>query len=352
MAEDSIGRMRRRVWCETLSFEELCAPAVLRLLARFRLDVLLAVRPWHLGEVGEVVARLRGAGLHVALWPMLDDARGRWASARSAPAFAELVAELAERAPAAAELVIDLEPAIFDLTRWKAWRPSGWGGAVRGLGAAGAAGVAGVARAAAVVKAARASDAARPGAARRHDRYALGREVLARAALRWCARDGAAPGQAGASSSAAPSSWRVSTAVMPVVPFDGAGQWMQRALGTPADDLPVQHHSVMAYTSLLEGWSRGLVDRRRAEWLLAVCARKTRARWGTRAGLSLGAVGTGAFGDEPVYRGPLELARDVAIARAAGIDELSLFELGGVLRRPPAEAWLEALWGERAPVGR
>jgi hypothetical protein len=98
----------------------------------------------------------------------------------------------------------------------------------------------------------------------------------------------------------------------------------------------------MAYTSLFEGWSRGLVDRRRAETMLAMCARLTRFRFGERAGISLGTIGVGAFEDEPCYRSPAELARDVAIAAAAGITELSVFDLGGILRRAPAEAWLEA----------
>jgi hypothetical protein len=56
-------------------------------------------------------------------------------------------------------------------------------------------------------------------------------------------------------------------------------------------------------------------------------------------------VGTGAFGDEPSYRSVDELRRDVAIATAAGITDLSLFDLGGILRRGPAAAWLEALAG-------
>ena len=63
--------MRRRVWCETLPFEELCAPGVLHLLARFHLELLLAVRPWQLAEIPGVVARLRDAGVVVALWPDL-----------------------------------------------------------------------------------------------------------------------------------------------------------------------------------------------------------------------------------------------------------------------------------------
>src|SRR5262249_13382791 len=62
---------------------------------------------------------------------------------------------------------------------------------------------------------------------------------------------------------------------------------------------------------------------------------------GTRAGLSLGVVGTGAFGHEPTYPSVNELAFDVTLARHAGIDDLALFDLGGVLARN-AEVWLEA----------
>ena len=117
-------------------------------------------------------------------------------------------------------------------------------------------------------------------------------------------------------------------------------------LGTPATALDVDRHSVMAYTSLYEGWSRGLVNRARAERLFQLTARLTHARFGARASLSIGTVGTGAFGDEIGYRDPRELARDVALARAAGFDELALFDLGGVVRRAPAEAWFDAFVGE------
>ena len=51
---------------------------------------------------------------------------------------------------------------------------------------------------------------------------------------------------------------------------------------------------------------------------------------------------TGALDHEPVYRGPFELADDVAIAASCGVTDLTLFDLGGVMRRGPAEAWLEA----------
>ena len=271
--------MRRRIWCETLAFADV-APA-LPLLARFRLDLLLAVRPWQLADVGDAVARAKDAGVHVAVWPMLSDADGRWASVATTvgmTAFADALL-----ASDADELVLDLEPPIAQMTKLKALRPT-W--------------------------------TARAG-------FGTARDVFSALIARWRPR-------------------RVTTAVIPLV----AGTPLERLLGTPTD-LPVDSHSVMAYTSLFEGWSRGLVGRRRAELLLAACARVARLRWGDRAGLSLGTVGAGAFRDEPCYRDVAELARAVAISRAAGIEDLSLFELGGVLRRAPAEAWLEALCEDR-----
>src|SRR6185437_10729070 len=116
----------------------------------------------------------------------------------------------------------------------------------------------------------------------------------------------------------------------------------QEALGTPVFDVAWDHVSPMLYTSMIEGWSRGLLARGDARALLAAACRAALRRFGPAAGASLGAVGTGALGDEPTYRGPAELADDVALAGAAGVDDLALFDLGGVLRRPPAEAWLEA----------
>jgi hypothetical protein len=133
------------------------------------------------------------------------------------------------------------------------------------------------------------------------------------------------------------------SAVWPLVALDppGARGW-QSLLGTPVDALATERVSVMMYTSILQGWSRGTLRRRDATALLAAASERVSGRWGARAGLSLGCVGTGALLDEPVYRDPRELAEDVAIARAGGCHDLSLFDLGGVLGREPAEAWLDA----------
>jgi hypothetical protein len=273
------------VWCETLPFEQL--PAAIPLLARYQVDLLLAVRPWQLAEIATVVERVRGAGVFVGLWPMLADEDGRWANARSCGKFIAFTDALLAQVPAVDELVIDLEPPFAQLARWVRGRP----------------------------------------ARMQASHYRAARDAYAAATRRWHATH------------------RITTAIMPMLAFEFAGQWMQRVLGTPTSALVVDRHSVMAYTSLFEGWSRGVVDRRRAEQLLVACARFGRRRFGERAAMSLGCVGAGAFGVEPSYRDASELARDVAIARRAGIEELALFDLGGVMRRLPAEAWFEAFAG-------
>ena len=229
---------------------------------------------------------------------MLADEDGRWASASSMAkyvAFAEHVVDVLNPA----EVVIDLEPAFDRLRNWKALR---------------------------------AAPKADPTEVKAYERS---RSDLASAIARWRTRS--ADNQR---------ALRVTTAVIPVVALDPSWAWagvMQRLLGTPVDGLDVDRHSVMAYTSLLEGWSRGLVNRGRAEWLLARFAARTARKWGPRGAVSLGTVAPGAFGDEPSYRSPRELARDVKIARAAGVTELSLFDLGGVMRSPDPQAWLHAL---------
>jgi hypothetical protein len=281
--------VRRRVWCEMLPFAEL-SPALLEKLAVRRIDLRLAVRPWQLSEIAGIAARVRDAGVYLGLWPMLGDEHGRWASVRSMVGFIALADEVIARVPDVAELVIDLEPPHEVLARWKALRP------------------------------------AFPTA----QGYREAREALTAAIKRWKFTSG---------------SLRVTTAVLPLLPLELRGEWIQRALGTPATALPVDVHNTMAYSSLYEGWSRGLVGRRRAELLLALTARLAHRRFRERAAISLGCVGPGAFGDEPGYRDVRELQRDIAIATRASIDEIALFDLAGVVRRGDTDAWLDALCG-------
>jgi hypothetical protein len=278
----------RRIYSEMLPYRDLVRPRTLELLARHDLELVLAVRPWDVDGLAEVVRAVHGAGISLSLWPMLADDRGRWASVHNAHEFSALALAMCNRLDGAdvrpREVMFDLEP------------PFGEARSIFGLAS----------------KSMRGSK--------------TGARELARAAAELHAREIA-----------------TSVAVWPLVALDAPGEtgW-QGLLGTPVDVLGSGHVSVMMYTTILEGWSGGTLRRRDATALLAKAATRAVDRWGTKAGISVGCVGTGAFSDEPIYRAPSELAEDVAIASAAGCERLTLFDLAGVLAREPAEAWLDA----------
>ncbi len=279
-----------RVYAETLSPAEVAHHG--GLLRRFGCDLVLAVRPFHLTEIAPAVRTLEDLGVRVALWPMIEDAKGRWPSVKNADAwiwFAEEVLRVLEKARAPLrEVLFDLEPPF---------------GSVRAL---------------------------TPG------------HFSPAALMRMAKRDPHAHGRAALVSFRQSLKARgiiVSAAIVPLCVF--SPRW-ERVLGTPVTAVNADLPSVMAYTTIYEGWSRGVFSRSDALTLLATTARRTVEAYGPRAGISLGTVGTGAFEDEPIYRSPDELLADVVVARKAGVHKLTLFDLGGVTRRGPPEAWLEA----------
>jgi hypothetical protein len=305
-AADPLARAPKlRVYCETLPYEEVTRPRTIALLRRHDLELVLAVRPWQLGELPDVARALRDGGVAVSIWPMLSDDEGRWASAHNAPSFVSFMRRAADTLVSAGvtphEVLLDLEPPFVHA---RALAASGGSDAGAGTGSLGK------------LRPQTTSAAAMAGASAKL--MAAVAELHARGIATACA-------------------------VWPLVALDApdARGW-QSLLGTPVDALATGRVSVMMYTSILEGWSRGAVRRRDATALLAAASARVASRWGASAGMSLGCVGTGALEDEPVYRAPSELAEDVALARAGGCTDLSLFDLGGVLHREPAEAWLDA----------
>lgn len=309
---------RRRIWCETLPTRALGEPRALGLLRRFDLRPIVAVWPsTSIAELTRALLAIAGEGLPVAIWPMLADGDGRWANAGNVEAFARFALALAEdlsrRGLAPGEVAIDLEPSSEDLRASLVV-----GGRAEGP-----------AKAALHAHWLPLSIDRRAFTRARDHLRALGDALRARGVL-------------------------VSAAVPPTVLLDprgGGPRPFQELLGTPVDGLAWDHVSVMLYTSILEGWSRGALRREDVRGFLGLAAADAAARYGDRAGGSLGAVGVGAFGDEPIYRSAAELADDVAITTAAGVEDLTLFDLGGVLRRDAPEAWLSA-FTETPPAGQ
>jgi hypothetical protein len=254
--------------------------SILEVLAARRVQLLLAVQPGPLRPVLRVLDRAESLGLAVGLWPMLHDVDGRWWSARNGDAFLAWVETLLSGVRGR-----PIETLALDVEP-----PID---ELRGL-----------------VAGRLPSSGFRRGGPSRAD------EVLALAADRGL---------------------ETFAAVLPPVVWSRGGA---RCLGHGIEER-VDRLSPMAYASLFEGYSRGWVRRRVAHGLVRATAQQVGRL--PNASLSLGCVGLGALGDEPLYRGPGELAEDVAAARGEGVDDLALFNLAGLLERPPAEAWLDAL---------
>jgi hypothetical protein len=286
------------VFVEDLEPSELLRPAVVKLLVDHGLAPIVSVRPWNVTETLEARVALEQAGLPVTLWPMLDDAAGRWVNVRTVAAMRPFVQGIADAARTSAptlplRVLLDLEPPIDDVRKVIHSRS-----------------VFALARLAGILAA--------PGGTR--ELAALVGDLRQRKG-------------------------EVSAAVVPFVLADGPLGGVSRLLGVKTSRAACDPAWIMAYSTLFAGYSRGYVDRARALGLVGMAARRARQRFGTGAALALGCVGTGALGDEAVYRDHEELAADVAVAIREGIERLALFDLKGVLGRAEPERWLGAFVG-------
>ena len=282
---------RRRIYSELVPLDQLARAPILAPLAEREVQLLAAVQPGGRDDALRVVERAREIGLSIGLWPLLPDDRGRWLHSENADEFArwidELIVEIDRRGLSIDALVLDLEPPIAEVRRLTGGRL----GAVRAW------------------------------LSRRTD-PSVHRAIVAMLAER------------GIESIAA--------IMAPVIVPGASGRGWQKALGTPID-APYRLLHAMLYTSLFEGYSRGVLARSDVRALLVRLAQLARDTFGDRAGVSLGAVGVGALGDEDTYRDVSELADDVALVRRCGVEDIALFDLSGVLARPGAERWLDAL---------
>jgi hypothetical protein len=312
---------RRRIWCEHVPPEVLDDPSLVALLERHGLEPLVALPPSaETPAMQRALGRLGRAGLPLGLWPLLDDEAGYWPSTANAQAFAARVEEALEFAAGAGATVrvvaIDLEP---PLSRTRALLAPGL-----------------LSRVAALWGQLRA-------ALDEEERHRSGE---ARACFEGLARGLEARGLETIAAVAPPA----------LLDLEARVDLWQSVLKTPVWDprgertTPWAVVSPMLYTSIMRPLLSGLGPRG-APTLLLLAARLLQSRLArARPSLSLGCVGPGKLGDEPTFADPEELAHDVGLAREAGIDDLALFDLAGVLRRGPPELWLRAFTEPGAAV--
>lgn len=289
----------RRLWSEFVPYPDLKAPALAHDLASRDLGLWLAVLPPDRPHVAEVMETLQAAGVAVGLWPMIDDADGRWLNARNVVRFrahALAVLDLLDGAGIRPDgVAFDLEPDIAELRRVLRGRP--------------------------------------PRRVRAGDREAMERAVVE------MVREVHARGS------------KALATLPPPFLFDGASEadaGFARFFGLPLR-AGFDEVNVMLYRTLAEGYLP-LLGRDAVRRLLFDLAATFAHRFGARASVSIGIAGRGAIGDEASYRDLDELEDDVALVRAAGIDALVLHDLAGVLARERPSAWLDALVATEAAL--
>lgn len=121
------------------------------------------------------------------------------------------------------------------------------------------------------------------------------------------------------------------------------GEFVQDVFETPVLGVDWDIMSPMVYTSMLVGMSAGLVSTKDASWLLYRLSRWLDASRPDAAGVSLGVTGTGVLGDEPAFSSPSELVSDVETALSAGMRDITIYSLEGIISRRDPEAWFKAL---------
>lgn len=132
--------------------------------------------------------------------------------------------------------------------------------------------------------------------------------------------------------------------------FDGRLEVIQDMMETPVMGIDWDIISPMSYASMISGMSGGLVTLRDADWLTFDICLGLRAARGRNSGISLGLTGTGVFESEPVFSEPAQLVTGVEAALAAGVRDVSIYNLEGTLARAEPRRWFEALRNARPRV--
>ena len=292
-----------RVWSEHLPFDIARSKDTLDLLASGPLHPFFAVPPGAdldaLAGLLEVTSKL---GIEAGIWPLLRDEDGYWPSERNAPAYFSYVEGLIDFFESAgtmpAWLAVDLEPPLTQVSDLRY--------DLRSLDE--------------LVSNLRENfDPERFEASVQN--YTQGLHRLRARGVRALA------------------------VTLPMAAHDlrdGTPLW-QDLFEAPWSPVPWDRAGIMAYGSMVAGYSRGLLSYEDARAIHYRLFRHLARNLGERAHASLGVTGIGKLGDEPTYENPEELAADVSAALAAGVEDIAIFCLEGLVGREDAGAWVDAI---------
>lgn len=293
--------MPLRVWAEFLPYAQASAPATLHLLRRFDATLCLSVPEDALGDpLARLLCAYADAGLDVALWLLLPKSIGYWPSERNADAFAarlEAVFDWAARMNAPVPwIAVDLELPLPQALAYRDRR--------------------GARQIATTLNLALANLSARRFARAVECYRAILDQIHAHGAKALCAAHDYIAED-----------------------FHLGAPIVQDFLETPVVDVAWDVVSTMIYNSMIV--EQFHVTAGDARWMQYTVGCELKRAFGERAGISLGLTGVGVLGDEPHYTEPAQLAPDIAAAKAAGLNDIAIFNLEGILRSPDPAAWFQ-----------
>lgn len=292
-----------RVWVEFLPYEEARSPHVISFLSAHDLQPIFAVRPdSDLDQLAQVIQLTHNAHLRPMIWPLLSHTDGYWPGEENAGRWWSqtewILDTLAQQNAHPWGVAVDLEPPIDQVQRMAR--------AVPGL------------------------DVLRL-LVSNLDRSRFERSVRVWNTIAEALHQRRLHSLAVAFSAVASD-------------LNHQQPVWQDLLETPWTQVGWESHGIMAYGSLVTGYSKGMLGAGDARAIHHHLISAIEKQWGAASHVSLGLVGTGVLGDEPTYQTPQELAEDAAAVRAAGITDIGIFCLEGILGKDAPEAWIDAVW--------
>jgi hypothetical protein len=300
-----------RFWAEFISPQEIVEKA-LPLLSEFSAGVSASVPAGSLTDENARAFRdIKAAGVELTFWPLLEREQGYFPNEANVPVYAEMVHNLVEWAEShdvlPAMVAVDLELPFEQISLLL--------GAERGSQAKTALGML--------------RENLDP------ERYREAKSGLIELNS-WIQGRGI----------------KTLVAVLPWVAVElfGTGETVQDMMETPVAGIDWDLISPMMYVSMFEGMTAGRISAFDTNSLVYETGVRLRNKYGKRAAVSLGVTGTGVLGNEPTFETVEELMVGVEASLAAGVRDISIYNLEGVVSRENPRVWLEALRAARPRI--
>lgn len=294
-----------RVWCEFLSPSELSNPRIIELLKKYNVNLQIAL-PYKSFNASwiDFLKRYQDKEIEITLWALLSDELGYWPNERNVDEFSRYIEKILEclsksniKIP---WIAIDLEAPIYQHNS--------------------------------LVKA---STLEKPFLLRKIIKDNKNEKRFRESTLKYKELNKKIH-QYGA---------KTIVASQPLVIEDLSmhSTKLQDIMETPVTVVPWDVISFMIYNSMFVGYSRGLFSYSDARYLLYEYSLIAKKFLKEGASVSLGVTDVGKLGNEPFYEEPKFLVPDIEAAKSAGISDICIFNLEGILKRGRPEDWFEVI---------